>query len=531
MVRLLIVDDEEEIRTGIRDLIDWETNGIQVCGEASSGMEALKCVDETEPDIMLVDIRMPIMSGLEVIESLSSGKQHIKTIILSGFDDFLYAQKALKLGTFDYLLKPCRPEEILDTVLKAKALIEAERKKKEVLSRYKLQLSESLPILKEKFLTRLVKGEYKYIGNIKTKFEFFKMGIHPGNIKVGIVRIDDYFSMLNRFSNEDMELMKFAVKNITGELIGSRFNCDVFESNDDIIAIINIDEEQKSSFQSILDEIRQKIKSFLGFAVSIGVGNYYSSIDDLQHSYDEALEALEIRFFSGEDCVIHYEDISCFEEMKNSFPLIEERDILNCIKFGNEKNLHLQFEAFFSEISSKSNSKEHFLKSGMALLFSIYHLCIEKGIDTDEFWGQYSPFDEIAKLDTVGKLKAKLWDIVKFAYDKFNNKKNSNKLIELATKFIKQNYYKDIGLDTVAHEIYITPGYVSLLFKQSLGTNFVDYLHKTRIEKACEILKDIRLKTYEVSTSVGYNDEKYFTQIFKKYTGMTPTQYRDTLTF
>jgi two-component system response regulator YesN len=151
-------------------------------------------------------------------------------------------------------------------------------------------------------------------------------------------------------------------------------------------------------------------------------------------------------------------------------------------------------------------------------------------MNTDEIFGiGLTAIDDILKVDTLALIKQKIMQISHKILDKIQSRNSGNKIIELSLKYIEENYHKDLNLDTVANSVYINSGYFCILFKKTMGTNFIDYLHKKRIEKACEILTDIHSKSYEVALKVGYSNEKYFYQIFKKHTGMTPTQYKESI--
>lgn len=528
MIKLLIVDDEVEIRKGIRNKIDWQGNGIIVCGEAANGSEAINVINEVRPDVLLVDIRMPVMNGLELVEYLSANNPDIKSVILSGHDDFSYAQKALKLGACDYLLKPCMPSQILETVLRVKTSIEINNSVKEMYSNLRIQLNEALPLLKEKFLTRLIKGEQRDLTNTQEKLRLFKINLDINNIAVALIRMDEIQSLSLKYSNEDLELMKFAVKNISGEILSKQLKCEVFESNDDVVAVINTPDSTR--LLPFLNEIKDSIRNLLRFSVSVGLGKSHGDIGSTSLSYIEAVKAVETRFFLGEDIVVSYSDIQEIDNEENTYPINEERNILKCVNSGNIDELESNLNRFFTVLSSGNSSKGSHMKSALALLLSLYHYCIEKGINTDEIFGQgFSCFDELLSLNSIDRLKAKLLNNVKAVVNYTNAKKGSNKIVDSAVKYIDKNYANDLNLETVAKVVYITPTYLSFLFKQCLGISFVDYLNKTRIAKACELLKDLRMKTYEISSAVGYGDDKYFSYVFKKYVGITPTQYREQL--
>jgi two-component system response regulator YesN len=531
MISLLIVDDEEDIRKGIRTMIDWVSNGINVCGEAEDGAEALQMIQELNPDILLMDIRMPEMDGLQVIQTVYSHPNPAKSIILSGYDDFTYAQMALKFGASSYLLKPCLPEEILETVLKLKAEIQSERAKKQIFEHLKIKFNENLPVLKENYLVKLIHNEKKPSEHILENFELFGIRLKMSHVTVSILRIDDYAALSNQYDHNEIELMRFAVKNIVDEMMSARFICEVFEDKGDILILSSVDIDQSNSgFLDLLAEVNQHIQNILGFTVSIGVGSTYEDLNGIHRSYKEALKSIEARFLVGTASIIRYEDINYGDIEDNEYPLSEEKNILSCIKTGKSEELDRRLEEFFQALNSDAYAKEHILKLCLALILSLYHLCVETNVNTDEIFGVgLTAIDDILKVDTPSQIKQKLVQISHTILGKIQNRKSSNKIIELSLKYIEENYHKDLNLDSVANSVYINSGYFCILFKKTMGTNFIEYLHKKRIEKACEILTDIHSKSYEVALKVGYSNEKYFYQIFKKHTGMTPTQYKESI--
>lgn len=525
MIKLMIVDDEIEIRKGISNKINWAGNGILVCGEAGNGREAIPIINETHPDILLVDVRMPIMNGLELVEYLSENRPDIKSIILSGFDDFSYARQALRLGVSEYLLKPCLPDQILETVLKVKTLVEKSNATKEMYNSLKIKLNEALPLLKEKFLVRLIKGEQKNLFNLQEKFNFFKINLQPSNFAVVLICIDEPDTYYQQNNYDDFELIKFALKNITEEVLVNHFQLEVFESDDDIVAIINL--ENPSDVLPHLNDLKNHIKNFLKLNVTVGLGKPYSDIYSIGLSYEEAFKAVEMRFFLEEDVVISYEDIKQNDNTENIYPINEEKDIINCLNIGKTE-VENSLNNFFHALHSVNSIKNAHIKASIALLFSLYHFCIEKGIATEEIFGQdFSLLDEITKLSSIERLKARLLGIINTIMGYINARKGNNKIVESAIKYINTNFMNSLSLEIVAKEVFITPSYLSFLFKQYLGISFVEYLNKARISKASELLKNSNLKTYEISSKVGYSDEKYFSYVFKKYTGMTTTQYRE----
>ncbi|QGQ97210.1 DNA-binding response regulator [Paenibacillus psychroresistens] len=531
MMKLLLVDDEEHTRMGIRKVIDWQSHGIEICAEARDGIEAIELIEKHKPEILLTDIRMPEMDGLELIEQVSLLFPTIKCIIMSGYEDFSYAQKALKLGVTDYLLKPCKKQEIMETVLKVKILIEAERLQEKSYEQLRSQFQESYPVLKERHLTKLVQSDNH--SHLRTYEILSKLNIHfPYDYtSIMLLSIDNFYRLNEDYSSEDMELYKFCIKNISEETISAQHNCVVFEYNNEIVVILNKDTSlEVSSSSPLVESLKENINRFLPFTVSIGLSNCYKGLNQITQSYTEASKALKANHFMGENKIVAYAELSDDDPKDTSYPINMEKSILQALLNGDISEYEYLLNNFINSLKPESSSKDHFIVSTSAFIFSLYHLCVERNINTQNVFGpNFLEFSNMLSQSSMDHIKDNIYKTLIKINEELNSKKNNNKLFKTIIDYIDQNYDKDIDRETVAREVFITPGYLSLLFKQELKINFLDYLHKTRIEKSCLLLSNSGSKISDIAYSVGYNDEKYFFQVFKKYTGMTPNQYRNSL--
>jgi two-component system response regulator YesN len=529
-MKLLLVDDEEHTRMGIKNVIDWEAHDIEICAEARDGIEALEQIEKFNPEILLTDIRMPEMDGLQLIEKASVKYPTLKFIIMSGYEDFSYAQKALKLGVTDYLLKPCKKQEIMDTVLRVKALIEAERQQEKSYEQLRSQFQESYPVLKERHLMKLIQSDNHSL--LRTFEILSSLNIHfpRAYTCILLLSIDNFYELSETYNSKDTELFKFCIKNIAEETIAEDHICAAFEYNHEIVVIINADTYfDILSSSPIIEKLLRNIKQFLPFTVSIGLGNCYKGSDQISRSYIEASKALETKHFIGENKIVAYSDISDEDFKNTSYPIDKEKRLLQALLHGDITEFKYHLEAFIDSLKPASTSKDQFIVSISAFVFSLYHLCVDRNISIENVFGHdFLEFSRMLSLSTIDHIKKHIYGTLIKINEELNTKKNHNKLFQTITDFIDKNYAKDIDRETVAREVHITPGYLSLLFKQELKINFLDYLHKTRIEKSCILLKDKASKISEIAYSVGYNDEKYFFQVFKKYIGMTPNQYRNT---
>lgn len=531
MISLMIVDDEERARKGIRTLIDWNSRGITIAAEARDGVEALERLRETRVDILLTDIRMPEMDGLALIEKVVSDYPHIKCVIMSGFDEFAYAQKALALGASDYLLKPSRTHEILDTVLRLIDVIETERRQVNMLEQLKTGFRESFPLLKEKTLSRLVLSDNPPLERLLETLKINGIGFPYMFFGIIVLQIDNFHMLQQKYRNEDIELFKYGMKNIAEETLSVPFRGAAFEHQDDLILIMNTEDWVSSdTLVPYVEKLQQNIKSYLKFTVSVGIGSFDKHISHLRASYTEAVKALDLRYFIGTEKIVDYTETVEEEPTDTSYPLPQEKAILQAVLAGDRAEILNRLHQFNEALKPESTSKEHVLKSTIALVFALYRFCIEKNLNTNEVFGQdLTELTHLLAHSSMDYIMQSLTDTLLKITDQLSAKKNSNKLFESVLEYIQKNYHKDISRETVAREVFITPGYLSLLFKQEMKTNFLEYLHKIRTDRACELLRNRTLRISDIAHEVGYNDEKYFFQVFKKYIGLTPSQYRNNL--
>lgn len=533
MIKLLIVDDEVELLDGVKSIIDWESHEVTICGEADNGASALDLIHELSPDIVLMDIRMPIMDGLQVLEQITRENLQTKCIMLSGYDDFYYAQKAINLQASDYLLKPCRPADILEAVLRVKEIIEQEHSKNNLLEKYRSIFYENIPLLKENLLREIVNNKELDIDKLRKKMDLYNMEPLQSNMSVMVMHLDMQESSDAKYSDLDIESLKIAAADIIASTLPCEFTRELFQDDDNIVVLISLGDTRQweQLCNSVLITVIEKLRKVLNVLGTIGIGGLVHDVKELWKSYRQALSALEARFFLGEDTVISFDNISMENNNLTPYPVNEDMEIINCLSTCNDKELKNKLENFFGTLYNNSQPKKTYLMNYcFALLGSILKFCLEKNIDTEFIFGSgFSYYGNLQKCETVLQLQESLLSLLNKIIDKINENKNSNHLIRDAVEYIKQHYSEDISLETVARQIYITTGYVSQLFKQEMGVNFLEYLHKYRIQKAKELFHNRLLRNYEVSVMVGYRDEKYFTQIFKKYTGVTPSQYKESI--
>jgi len=532
MFKVLLVDDEEEVRKGIRDRIDWPGFGLEVVGEAENGREALEFFDETIPDIVITDINMPFMDGLELTEKIRAGFPNVKIIILTGFDDFKFAQTAIKFGVSDYILKPVLPADInklLDNLSKQLMSETVDREDVEKLKKY---YEESLPVIKENYLMSLVLG--------KTSMEDTEL-IRESDVRLegnwfsaSICKIDS--ETVKKTSASDLKIKRFTVFNIVNEELDRHGRGSAFMFDDGIIIILpsvcNEREAARNRMLGKLDDIRASVERFTDHTVSIGMGRIVDDINDTRQSYLSAVTARKYKTILSGNKVIFVEDLE--PGLQNYFHLDEakEEELVTGIRFGNHDKIDEAVNHLFNEIEDKSISMKDYQLYFMEITSSVMKLARLFEIASPEIIPEgsgllmeFEKFNSISQArDWIRQLSINLMDAISR-----KRRDSTQVLYERAMHYLNENYGdQDLNVNKLASHLFISPSYMNLIFKKQSGTTFLKTLTSIRLEKAKLMLLDSNNKIADVAAKVGYPDISYFSYFFKKKTGTSPREYKKT---
>ena len=533
MYSVLIVDDEPIIRRGIKNVIDWKSRDMVVAGDARNGREALEVFEKLNPDIVVTDINMPEIDGLELSEILLERNPKLKIIILTGYDDFEYAKKACSLGITEYILKPIEIDDLVNALEKAKKEIENENKIKSRLEEFERELQNNLPIIRENFLICLTTGmKPESIG--KTNNDMLDIDTDGCFFQVVVVDIDSS-NVSGEFRGKE-KVLTFALKTLCRSFVDELQIGWTFYNSYGQVTILFYTDKEKAYFEKsickISEELQQQAVSEFNLTFSIGIGRAYKGLDMIKQSFEEAREALEHRFLLGENSIMFIGDIQntfCEKKWKELFDV--QKRILSRISEGREKEALLLLREFSQLVKMNINLSPLWVKSKCnELAGNIYFLAIELGIDFD---GKYNWLDSIhqevyksVSAENVFSIMEKLVCVVIGKVLQIRNKK-ATKLIEMSREFIEQNYEKDISISDIVENLYVTPNYFSHMFKKETGEGCVEYISRIRVEKAKKLLKETLHLNYQIAEMTGFKDANYFSLIFKKYVGVSPMEYRN----
>ena len=490
MIKLLIVDDEALIRQGIRQGINWVENDIQVIGESSNGEDALKKIYSEQPDIILTDIRMPIMSGLELIEKLKPIFPEIKIIILSAYSETEYLTKAISLGVDSYVFKNANASDILSEVLKAKEAIIRHREKQVLATHISSIIDENKYLIQTNLFERFITHKITYD-------EFIE--------KAAMIDLKlcgpEYALILTKNSSCD-----------NWRLINELSNC--FSSNspfiwilrENVLAII-LNQSVSSSLNFHNTILAQSLFEFTVFADNV------TSIAEFPKLFLQ-LELNLARCCWHEDGKIFPIDLSLSLENDITGDLLSEQSrIISFIINRDFKGYQEALENYFLRMKSLQITE-----------FNLKDCCTRLAISICSALEYYNITDELVSKITLAKTALDIKSILLDIKTSFFGITHSQ--IEIALDYIEKNFNKDITLEDVAKATFMSQGYLSRTFKSKTGYPFKEWLHRVRISKAKELLKNTDMKYYEIAERIGYKDYKHFWAYFNKFCGCSAKEYK-----
>ncbi len=535
MYRLLIVEDEEIIRKALPIIFDWESIGIKVAGTAANGVEALKFLERESVDIVLTDIRMPVMNGLELACEIKSKYPRMKTILLSAYDEFEYARKGIEYGVYGYLLKSSDEDEIKKYFIKLKENLDKELMLDSV--GYAASDGSNFWMKREEFIKSILKGDVsKNKDEIIREGRKYKMRLAASGYNVILVQIDELEILADVVGEQGIRhIRKMLAEQLLDNVEWQNYG---FVSNlDDIMCIIWT--SSVSDFRGCLDKLFSDIGDELSLYdierkidMTWSVGSQQHDILSLPESYADAKRALQYKIYLGGGRIIYSQDFSrdkCNELTLEKIDEFAGQVIFLLDNHQIQRVLGLLDEIEEYLVSNKVRNKEKInvllmkimvALSDMAGKVNLYsrHLVEKAGYlmrTISRYETIYAAFEQ---------LKVFAAELAEAAGEKYPS--HAMRIVDKAMDYILNNYKENITLEDVAKYVNVHPVHLSRLFKQELDKNFKHIITEIRVAKAKELLKNPSLKVYEIAQAVGYRKPRYFSDLFKEFTGITPLEYR-----
>lgn len=531
MYKIILVDDEEEVRYGIINKIQWNKYGFEIIGEAENGKDALELVEKNTPDLVITDIKMPFMDGMKLTQVLSEKFPTVKTIILTGFDEFEYAKTAIKLNVIEYVLKPISSKDIIELLINVKEQLDREFEEKKNIKLLEEIYIKSLPILKEKLLSSIIRGNINS-DEIKEKAKNYNINLHGKAFLVSVVSIDHSIESNN---NKNKEISVFQALKLIEEIV-KKYCAGLAFIEDDNIIVLNISQEDdkkqildKSS--KMLEEIRQSISKYLNLSVTIGIGTSFEDISGASISYKNAVAALGYRITLGNNRLIFIEDVEPKRENEIVFDKLSERQLENSIKTGTKEEIYSTVDTIFRVIENANTSIEYYQIYLIQLLTTIIKIAKDSNVNMKDIFGEnFNFFIELYKFSTLSEVKEwiKKSSIKISEYIVKGREDLSKLLVDRAKEYIEERFQdSELNINTICNYLHISQAYFSYIFKKDTKTTFVSYLTQIRMTKAKELLRNTNMKTFVIAEKVGFSEPNYFSYCFKKNLGKSPSEYRN----
>jgi two-component system response regulator YesN len=520
--KVFLVEDEIVAREGIRDNVDWKSAGFEFCGEAPDGEVALPLLEASQPEVVITDIKMPFMDGLQLCKIIREHMPWVKIIILSGHDEFHYAQTALKMGVTEYLLKPVSAQDLYDVLHRVAGLLDQEKKERESLKRLRDQVEDNLVLLRERFLLRLVTGAESSAAAIEQSQQLGLNIIAKGYL-VMLINIE-LAENAQPFDYREYQ----GVEHLIASLVGSNPDAYLVKKDlEELVLIIKGDSpeqlEQEGDFLARL--IQQEVEKKTTCRLAIGLGSPQQRLGDIHHSFAEALVKVNHNSHAAS-----YLDPNGGAD-KIELLKLEQSALENYLKCGMEEDFGEFFDAYIHPLGEAA-LHSYLIKNYIFvdIVLTTAQFISDLGGDVERVIPEIHDLENLlTNAKTIDQIREQTRKIFSGALT-FRDSQVYNEhamVVNLAKSYIDNHSPDpDLSLNEVSAQVNLSPSHFSSVFSHETGETFRDYLTRMRIDRSKEMLRTTRMKCSQVAYESGYNDPHYFSFIFRKNTGLTPQQYR-----
>jgi two-component system response regulator YesN len=527
MYKIMLADDEGIVIDSLKFIIEKNFSGNYIVEFATTGRSVIELAEQFKPDIAIMDIQMPGINGIEAMKEIRKSNNTVVFIVMTAYDKFHYAKEAINLGVLEYLTKPVNHNVIVEVLQRAMDIIELDKKKRSNDLKIREKLEIVLPILESDFIYSIISGDdfsrsadnFKNLLSIEEEFGMmmvleFGDSLVEGDLTnpVGIsVKAQSFYSVIRESLREELQ-------GVVGPIMVNKIAIFIpstksqFEYDDRT----NLIEKSRKLIRDLTKRIDVQFK--------IGIGNV-TPLNKLDESYKEALSAA--RNSSGR--VAHVKDLAMGCEYADDYPIQTEKALFDMIEKGSMEGTKAEANLFFDWMIEHYPDCEMDIK--LKVLEFILYAEQKAFLSGMTYYFRYRKdyLPTLIDIDNYVQLRTWFLDKVTEACRNIITKKEkqASDVISKAKDFIEENYRKDISLDDVSRTVDISSYYFSKLFKEETGENFIEYLTNIRIENAKKLLQNRDLSIKNICVDTGYGDPNYFSRIFKKLVGVTPTEYRE----
>ncbi|HUX52298.1 MAG TPA: response regulator [Spirochaetia bacterium] len=528
MYSVVVCEDEEIIRRKIMHGIDWHANGFSPVIPASTGEEAAALLTQGNVDILITDIRMPGMSGIQLVEKARKTSPGMKVVVISGYSEFEYARALMKLEVHDYVLKPFRSNKLLRILLEMRKGLEDEALHRRSLESLHDQISKSDEMLFERLMIDAVEHgpsrEFERAADRITLPLFAE-----GAVCAAVLAASSTTPHVSHPDGEESGVAALSVAKRFIELNNLKWKAFLYGERELALLIAGETDEAEAD----LDRLRHTIFESTSSACTAGIGTPRANLNEVWISLREARVAAGMGFVHGTNETFRYQDIAG-QKLTSGFELLQQSQLYDHLREGAFSEIREDIHALFSKIlhSSFDGSIAAILAGSLAMSSCV--ILHEMGQEAQTIFGDaFDPLHAVRQCRDIAELEEWVHSffgaIERHSID--DRIREQRSIGEELKKYVDTNYDKEMSLDHLARRFGRSPSYISLTLSSHLGERYVDYLSSLRIRRAKELLRYTDLRIYEIAERVGFHDAYYFSTRFRKATGASPKQYRMKTTF
>ncbi|AFH61169.1 response regulator transcription factor [Paenibacillus caseinilyticus] len=544
MIQLLVVDDERIVADSLADLLPWDELGIDQVYRVYSGQEALRLMNTHPIDIVITDIRMPELSGLELIAKIRETNSRTKCIIHSGYADFEYAKQAMSSQVTEFVIKPASDEDIINAVMRVKAQLHEELQVQFSQQKIFNALKEQRPFIRSLLLNDLIKGKKITHSELESKLELTDLPFRMDDpFALIVIRLEEGFV---GFDQASLSLFEYAILNITDETLREYFDVlaakDVY---DYLVILVKVNQHKGGTYEGSLKDagqysllleqmalkLQENVRTFLRGKISLIVSSWGAFPRDVPYLYQECITTIRRTVGNDRDIFLTLDDDSLSTQVKSLRSLYDPPTLMQLFDMGRKEQTMMKMETIIKELEEQwADSQEHllevFLHFGAAFTYAAHKngKLLENLIGTE-----YEPLVARKPFLSIRQLKDWTFKVTDLLYEDLNRDWVDAKSISIMQiqQFVTSHLSEDVTLQAIADHVHLHPVYLSKIFKARTGENLSEYIIRLKMEQSAYLLKETDDRIYEICSKVGYQNPPYFTKIFKKYFGVTPQEFRE----
>jgi two-component system response regulator YesN len=534
--RLLVVDDETNIREGMANAVPWERHGVRLVGQAADGGEALARCRELAPDIVITDIRMDGLGGLDFAARLREERPEVRIVFVTGYDTFEYAQRAVDLRASAFLVKPVLPEELAAAVRRIVEELDEARRVREKIENFDRLLEAHRGPLEEHLATDLLEGRVAGREELERRRQFLGPTLEGPAFAAAVFAFDDRAALASLGSRE-LHGRLAALREIAAGHLGGRWEAHtVFLSDHTVAAVISGDfgasHKGRQRLHRQLEIARDAAAANLGSTVTVGCGGVVTDVLLVHRSYAEAVRCLEFRAASGPSSLITADDAAAMDGAAPVYPWEAEVETSTAIAEEDAERAARGIAGFCGELARLRLDDRRLQRVLGQLTAAVARQFMAKGVDLHET-AAAGALDPRELLDREGSLEGvchRLAELVRGSLGELGSRRQRSvrRVVELAREYLGRNYARaDLSLVGVAESLGLSPAYFSRLFHRETGESYVDHVIGLRIAEAKRLLRITAARVADVGATVGYQNPQYFCTIFRRIVGSSPAEYRE----